>query len=773
MLIHYLKIAFRNMWKYKGQTLISTIGLAVGFTCFALATLWIRYEMSYDSFHDGADRLYIVRMKSGLFDSGISSSTPFPMASYLKETFPEIEDACFITSRKEKIEIDGITHEVFQAWTDSSLMRMFNIEMISGSLDFLIPDSKNVAITEEFSKMLWGETDPLGKQLTISRDEYTICAVVKGWSKHSNFYFQLLAPVYSVPEWVPIWNSDNVQTLIRLKQGIDVTAFAEKLYEHKIEKGRVITNMMLAPLTSLRYDNPLTEIEVEYKYIIMVALSGGLLILCSLFNYLTLFISRFRIRIKELALRIVNGASGLSLFVLLSVEFILTLIVSLLFGLLFIRLSLTPFSQLSNVYMDVTAIYGETVLYIGAIILFSLLTFFLIIKVFLLQNLHVSITRIRNSVFRKASVILQLIISIGFIFCTVVIVKQIYFLRNTDIGIDYKNTALVSLYPAADVFENQLQQIPEITETLAKYNSLVPGRVSMFASLVEWEDMPQTNDEYGPPIGIIASSEAHINFYNLRLAEGEFLNDHAPAEHIMINEATAKLLGWNQSVGKKLKLLSDTIMFTVTGVVKDFYNTAPTIPPNPVVFIYNYTSSFQSPVANFLIKYHEGSWNDCKQKIEQLAKQQYPNATLTLTNAEETYNGYMKSEAALMKLLGIVSFVCIIISVFGLFSLVSLTCEERRKEIAIRKINGASVQNILAMYFKEYFMLLAIGAVIILPIGYTIMKRWIENYIKQTSINAWIYLSIILALGVIITLCVGWRVYKTSTENPAEVVKAE
>jgi ABC-type antimicrobial peptide transport system permease subunit len=115
--------------------------------------------------------------------------------------------------------------------------------------------------------------------------------------------------------------------------------------------------------------------------------------------------------------------------------------------------------------------------------------------------------------------------------------------------------------------------------------------------------------------------------------------------------------------------------------------------------------------------------------------------------------------------------VCIIISVFGVFSLISLSCEERRKEIAIRKINGATMKDILAMFFKTYFSLLIIGAIIAFPIGYYIMKQWIEKYVKQTDISAWIYLSIIFIMAFVIVLCVGWRVYKASVENPAEVIK--
>jgi len=223
------------------------------------------------------------------------------------------------------------------------------------------------------------------------------------------------------------------------------------------------------------------------------------------------------------------------------------------------------------------------------------------------------------------------------------------------------------------------------------------------------------------------------------------------------------------------------IDITDKGVIKDVYNFAPTVQAKPVYYLISHPQklgSIKSPdgIVIFyntavLFKYKEGMWKSCKEKIEQMKKEySYTN----LYNSEDTYNdSFLKSENALIKLLSFVSAICILICVFGFVSLVSLTCEERRKAIAIRKINGATVGNILAIFAKEYFLLLIIGAAIAFPAGYLIMQRWLENYVKQTSIPAWIYFSILFVLALLIVLCVGWQVYKTSIENPAEVVKRE
>jgi ABC-type antimicrobial peptide transport system permease subunit len=173
-----------------------------------------------------------------------------------------------------------------------------------------------------------------------------------------------------------------------------------------------------------------------------------------------------------------------------------------------------------------------------------------------------------------------------------------------------------------------------------------------------------------------------------------------------------------------------------------------------------------------LFEYHEGTWKSCKDKIEQIENDHHF-YSFHVYNAEEIYHDYLKSENALIKLLSFVSAICVLICVFGFVSLVSLTCEERRKSIAIRKINGATIDDILSMFAKEYFLLLIIGAAIAFTAGYFIMQRWLEHYVKQTSIPVWIYLSIMCVFALVIVLCVGWQVYRTSVENPADVVKSE
>ena len=776
MLTHYLKIAFRNLWKYKTQSLISIVGLAVGFTCFALSILWIRYEITFDSFHKNAGQMYVIYRSDTFRPSGKSRITGNPLSAYLKETFPEIADAIALipSYHGNKMIVQDVEFPALTISADSSLFRMFDVKILKGSQDFLIPESKKIAITQEKAQQLFGNENPIEKTVSNGYEDLTICAIVSGIPKRSNFAFDFIGPFYasamnSSQNW---FISGGENTIIELVSGTNVEAFEKKLFEHNTgeERGN-ISKLTIKPLTKLRYLDPDIVREVKFQHILIFALSGLLVVLCSLFNYLTLFVSRFRMRQKELALRTVCGASGSSLLTMLSMEFLLTLLFAVVLGCGLTQLVHKPFLTLSDIQMNLPDIYCESLMYIGGIILVSMLIFWLIMFIFRRRTLNVSIRRSNKKLFRKVSVIVQLVISIGFAFCAIIILKQMHFLHHTDeLGFSFQNRGTIILREEGQggVLANHLKQIPEITKIVdaERMMNLVPlmGRMSNMVS--SWDDKPADVENIN--LERMYVSPEYATFYDFRLVAGETLTDSDPDSLVLLNESAIKTFGWHEPVGKNFD------KFTVKGVIRDVYNFAPTVPTKPIYYSKPSPNMRVSDGTIVLFKYREGMWESCREKIEQLMKKEYSDSAYTeILNSEEEYQKLLKSEDALLKLLSFVSAICILICIFGFVSLVSLTCEERRKEIAIRKINGATSGVILSIFAKEYFLLLIIGAVVAFSAGHFIMQRWLENYMKQTIISAWIYLAIMCVVALIIVVCVGWQVYKASVENPAEVVKSE
>ena len=397
--------------------------------------------------------------------------------------------------------------------------------------------------------------------------------------------------------------------------------------------------------------------------------------------------------------------------------------------------------------------------------------------------MNASIRRSNKNVIRKISVIAQLVISIGFVFCVSVMMKQIHFLQHGGVGFSYKNRgAIQGIFREGidgKLLMNKLKQFPEVEEVLdaERLINLIPQRVLGITGINPWDDKPADIEIIR--INYMYVSPEYLSFYEFQLVAGDLLTDADPYSMALINESAVKACGWHDPVGKtfhdpyKHEPYRD---LTVKGVVRDINNRGPSTTADPTYYYkappserLNISDSFFA-----LFKYREGMWKSLKEKIEMTVKNDGLNFNrFEIVNAEEEYNIKFKSEKFLLKILYCVLAVCVTICVFGFVALVSQTCAERRKSIAIRKINGASTGNILAMFAKEYFLLLMTGAAIAFTAGYFIMQRWLENYVRQTTIPLWIYLSILCAMALTIVFCVGWQVYRVSVESPAEVIKSE
>ena len=772
MIQHNFKIAFRNILKYKTQSIISILGLAVGFTCFALANLWIHYEMTYDAYHEGADRMYILCKESVFGVNGYSTSMPYPASTLLKNDFPEVEAACAYTrwGQETDVKADGRVVRTCEMQADSCFMNMFNISVLSGSMDFMYSDEK-IALTEDVAMRLFGSVDVLGKEVkNYNDDTRTVCAILANLN-HSNMTFGCWGQGEYFRKWQNDWYNGSFEIIIKLRKGTNPIAFQRKLAANETKADPrdphgVFENIRLIPLDEYHYSSINRYKSFQFYYLILFSVAGALVILCSLFNYLSLFITRMRIRSREIELRKVCGSSIGGVVILLFIEYLYIILLSGILGMALVEMALSAFKKMSGVSGN---IYGESLLYFVGILLLSLL----LLVPFAIRRSHIRNTG-NKYMLRKVSIAFQLAIGLLVTFCIIVMMKQIYFLTNTDLGWERKNIASINLlYPDKDfeTIADKIKQFSCTKEVITGHCCLLPKSSGFSQSFKNWdgkEDGMKSIDMLS-----LWNCEKIVSFYNLQLLEGEMVKP-TETNKIMINESAVKALGMSEPIGKKLYL--DNRAWTITGIIKDFHITAPTEPVQPYTLITEdilKNSGFSIGKGQILIKFHDGKWKELKQQIDSIFNREYPEVRYKLFNTEEEYAGYLKSENALVKLLSFVAVVCVLIAAFGIFSLITLSCEQRRKEIAVRKVNGATIRNILIMFVKEYMLLLTIAAVIAFPVGYVLMKLWLENYVERTVISAWIYFAIFGGIMIVIFACIGWRVWQAARQNPAEVIKSE
>ena len=787
MIKHCLKIAIRNLVKYKVQSAVSILGLAVGFVCFSLSLYWIHYEMTYDHFRQDADRIYMVRTNDEYTEGKISTRVPYSLAAYLAQHFPDIAVAAPFHLISERISVNDKYQDAVFSSADSAWMNLMDIRIIKGNRNFMLPkDNAEIAITEEAAKKWFRTEDPIGKEVKMLRRTKKICAIVQAENRHTNFPFDFIGnPELGKTWWYITWN-----ILIKVKPDTDIEELESKinanlpaeLKQVTLTRKTGIERIILTPLSKLHYAKDFRddkEAGITFQYIIYFSIAGILIITCALINYLTLFINRMRVRQREMALRMIHGANIRSLVSLLTVEFLLLLACAVTTGFLLIEICFSSFIELTGIDAAKSSLYGEAFLFIGLISLIILTAIIGLLYILYHRSLHLSLRyntgRSTGTQLRRGSIVLQLFVCLSFIGCTVLINQQLDYLRHRDLGLKIKNRGSFSVMGDMDYTPliRKIKELPMITEVMQPDYYPIVSQLTAIGQFDNWDGLDIPIDT-PVPVKLFLGKEDFFRFYDITLLAGEWLDDLSTYEDIIINESLARRMGWSpqEAIGKHI--IQSYITYTIVGVVKDCHYGAPTLPIPHTGFLVGEQMGLMQRSAGILFKYKEGTWNECRKALEHLYQTECsPENILRLNSEEEVYNNYLRSEEMLTRLLSFASLVCILTAMFGIYSLVTLTCEQRRKEIAIRKVNGATVWNILLLFFREYLIMLCIAALFAFPITYVIIKQWILNYVRQVSISPLPFILILIGLALTVIAGISWRVWKAANENPAEVIKNE
>ena len=759
MLIHHIKVALRNLLKYKTQTILSIVGLAIGFACFALSVTWIRYEMSYDTFHPNGDRIYAVNAtQNGVIVKDLLNR---PLIDHFQKTFPEVELATMVEYGKLPLEGDKSDTCIYFLETDSAFQKMFPFPFESNL--YHQPTTTGaypMVVTRGTAKLLAGKKGLNG----AIYDQREIVGTMKAFPVNSRFHCDAIATIVPTPQ-VPdgggysrnfIHAPNYLDFFVQLKEGSNAEDFAKKISTLYYLGDSL--HFTLVPLNELHYRLPDPNTSYKFSHIILFAGAGALVILCALFNYITLFVTRISIRGREIALRKVNGASNSQLFLLFTIEFLLLILMALFIGECLVELCIPKFITLSGILLTRGAIYGETIVYALLLILISFIVGIIPICYFRSKTLQASIqsqTGPARNLFRKATLILQLIISIGLFFATTVLFKQVHYMTNEGAGFDSRNVWYAEMmdYNVHD-YADKIAQIPYVTEINKECSGFFPGYgVTRISNGTQSYCLMRINRDF-------------IRFHKLTVLAGEPFKE-GEKNVIMINESMLKL----QENETRESIIGKQVMYgNVVGVIKNFYSGSQTEEQEPIIF---FPTQEKQALVSVLYRVMDGKAKEANEAIHTLLEKETGCKEVEFQSMEEHLEKAYRSERALLYMLGIITGVCILISIFGIYSMVSLTCQQRRKEIAIRKVFGATVAQILHSFFREYALLLGIAALIAFPMASYLMHLWLEQYVRQTSIDGWIHLVIMALVALIILITIGSRVWKAASANPAEVVKSE
>ena len=789
MLLHYLKVAVRNLLKYKTQSVISIVGLAIGLATFALSSIWLKYEMTYDTHWPDAERIYEVGLlqegKIDKFDNNHALRDINP----LKEQYPEIEEVCAVVSSLIYINGEYVPH----LNVDTAYTHIFPLTILEGTDQFIYAKDM-AAITEGAALRLFGTTDVLGDTINSYPNALTICAILKDGDKHTNYPYEVLSSIYNKPDVEDIYLS---KFFIKLFPNTDVEAFNEKLEQHKVEYTSTLGNgtttkyfrdnpLTIAPLSETHYTHNRGSDAIRLEHIRMFNGVGLVVVICALLNYLILYVIRLYIRRREMTLRRVHGAGEGSLLRMTMTELLLLTGIALFFGMLITELLFCPFKEIAGIDESNGFLYRESVIYMGIVILLSLMLSGVMLLLQQRRSYRASLLPIASSggifTFRRVAMGVQLFISIFVLFATFTLQKQLRQLHHSDdmgINLDVimaEGWTMWAERPTEEI-DGVMEEIPYINYYKTEHypfdaRAIIYGSTSI--RFVNERDEEQTIKGT-----IYRISHDAYRVYGLQVVAGEIPAESNVENGCWINESFASQMGLTPT--EAIGLSIDAIYHgsgIIRGVIKNI-SISPIIPSPPGVYIISANDEIGMGGFNYRLRFLTSDIKDMKvlgDSVTNYLKRKYPNEenlSMDFYTIGEDIERALQSERILMKLLGIASGVCIFITLFGIFSMVSLTCERRRKEMAIRKVHGAKIRDIIGLFAKEYGILLLVSAVVAFSVGYAVMKQWLQTYVIHTAISWWIYAVILLLVTLLIILCIGYRVWKAANENPADVVKSE
>lgn len=792
MLWNYLKIAWRNLRRYKGYSFINIVGLAVGLACCIMILLWVQDELSYDRFHKNLNDLYRVNAEFHKTEP-VTHYWPVsaPLAPALKAEYPEVARATRFTRlrRGQSVTYKDKTYlESRICLADPDLLSMFSFPLVEGDPRKALSDPQSIVLVESASAKYFGDGDPIGKVLSINNEhDFTVTGVVEDIPENSTLKFDMLLPFIRIEDFEKAWDVlDNwtlkgFATYIQLERTASPEGLENKiayyLKKHVPESEDVL---YLQPFKEIHLHSSHIQFSIEGQgdiaYVYIFSIIAFFVLVIASINFMNLATARSANRAKEVGLRKVVGAKRAQLIKQFFSESLGMAFLSLILAVVLVELFLPVFSDLSGkaLALDLSS-HIQIVL---GILLMTLLTGFLsgTYPALFLSSLRpvrvlkgtVKIQR-RGLLFRKILVVAQFSLSILLIICTLVVSRQTGFMQNKKLGLNREHILYVpireGLSDRYETFKTELIGKSGI-KNVAASSSLPTSGVILTTDKVSWEGKdPQEN----VVLEVTSTGYDFIETFGMEVVEGrsfneEFLTDEE--EGIVINETAKKILGMEDPVGKKL-IFGDAAT-TIIGVVKDYHFKSLHSEIEPLIM-----AIIPSLYRYMFIKMEPGDTPNIIAGIEGTWKTFFPEIPFEYHFLDEAYDKLYKTEQRMGVLFNYFTFLAVLISCLGLFGLASFMAERRTKEIGIRKVLGATVPKLIYLLSSEFAKWVLVANIIAWPVAYLVGLRWLRNFAYRTDIHPGIFI-LAAALSLFIALAtVSFKALKTATANPAEALRYE
>lgn len=787
MLKSYFKTAWRNLVKNKFYSIINIAGLTAGLTVGILILLWVQDELSFDRFHQQSGHIYKLENEVGTGSSRqIWTATTAPIGKMVKEELPEVEEAVRIDNNgiftlftyKEKVLEERAT-----AFTDPAMFSMFDFPLIRGNAANPFPSPYSVVMTASAAKRYFGEENPLGKVIVANdKTNFTVTGVVNDLPANSSIRFDMFLPMELQ---VKLRRDKNPQddmehdfhqfdydTYLLVKSDATLKALPARIRQihlrNKPDDGDIA--YLLHPLKNVHlYDAKGTERGMETVRMFMIVALLILIIAC--INYVNLSTARSLLRAREVVMRKIVGAGRAQLFLQFVVETTLLFLIATVLSLGTIQLLMPVFNELSGKNIVLDPRNGQLWLLlmltiVGTLVASSIYPALLLSSFEPIKALKGKIgPRINDTLFRKVLVVTQFACSVALIIGTLIISRQLNFIRTKQLGYDKEHVFAVRMRSFGDQYDAlkaRILQQPGISQVARADDNIVDlGRQT---GNNDW-DGKEPNQTF--MLYTLSATESLIPLFNMQMAAGKnFTGTVADSMHFILNETAIKQLGIKDPVGKRFKLWNTE--GTILGIVKDFHFASMRSKIQPVVLHY------KLQYANIL--YAKATGNNLEQTIaavEKIWKEANTGYPFSYFFLDESFDFLYRAEQRTSDLFRIFAGIAIFISCLGLFGLATFTAQVRTREIGIRKVLGASVPGIIRLLAKDFIKLVLLAIVIALPLAWFAMNKWLQDFQYKVKIGWMVFVVAALLVIIIAVLTISVQAVKAALTSPVKNLRTE
>ncbi len=800
MFKNYLKTGWRNIRRQKGYSIINIAGLALGMACAILIVFYIHHELSFDRFHEKADRIFRVVIDATLKQNQVVvPAAQMAFGPTLAKDYPEVAAAVRVQSLSKTMVkyADRSFYETGLLYADASFFDVFTFPFVAGDPKTALARANTVVLTERIAKKYFGGKNPVGRFIRLNDEaDFAVTGVIKDVPSHSHLQFDILVSfetrLSSNPQLGQDWMNVNTPTyvLFRNRRGPEeiepkLAALVEERLGSFLKSLGGKMSYSFQPLSRVhlfsRFTMDLAPNNGDIQYIYTFAAIALFIVGIACINFMNLATARSARRAREIGLRKVVGARRSALFAQFLGEATTHSLLSLMVGLVLVRLALPLFKSISGIDLRIGA--SQLAWLVPS---FFGLALFVSLVAGSYPAVYLSALQPADTLkgswkagpgsgrFRRVLVVVQFLIGISLIISTGVIRRQLDFMRSRNLGFSTDQILVTriddpSIFPEIEAVKARLREIPGVVS--AAMTQAVPGQMTE-ANVQPF--VPEGFSESEPFLFRQFSIDADfVPTLGLEIVQGRNFSKgiSTDADAVIINEATVRKLGWADPVGKKIKSPTlGTVSWrekTVIGVIRDFHFLGLREVIEPFLL------DLGTREDQLIIKLKTERLSTVIQELERVWKEIDPVRPLDFFFLDGFFDAQYRSEERLSRLFSAFTGLAVAIACLGLFGLASFMAEQKAKEIAIRKILGASVRKILARLSLEFLKLVGLATILAWPTAYFIMNAWLRNFAYRAALNLWTFL---IAGGVALTiafLSVAAQAFRAAVSDPVNSLRHE